>query len=80
MPRAASDQIALFGRRSFWPEPKASPDSPICAATGANDQDVNDLLLRSPTENDAPLANSQSPEALRSAEALDVTIGELADR
>lgn len=46
----------------------------------SNSEDVDHLLIRSPIEEDAPLADSEAPEALGSAEALDIAIGKLADR
>jgi hypothetical protein len=62
------------------PELKAAPDSLIRAATGANGQDIDHLLARSSIEEDAPLADAESPEALRSAETFDVAVGKLTDR
>jgi hypothetical protein len=49
--------------------PAARPDSEY----------VDHLLLRSPIEEDAPLSDAESPEALRAAEALDVAVGKPAD-
>jgi hypothetical protein len=63
-----------------WSIDQAAPDSPIRAATGANGEDIDHLLARSSIEEDAPLSDAESPEALRSAEAFDVAVGKLTDR
>jgi hypothetical protein len=54
--------------------------SPIGAASRSNRQDIDHLLARSSIEEDAPLADAESPEELRSAETFDVAVGKLADR
>lgn len=52
----------------------------VCAPSRPDSQDVNYLLFRPPIEDDAPLADAQSPKAFGSAEAFDVAVGESADR
>jgi hypothetical protein len=53
--------------------------SPVCATARANGQDIDHLLLRSPIEEDAPLADAEPPEALRAAEAFDIALRKLPD-
>ena len=52
---------------------------PICATSRPDSEDVDHLLLRSPIEEDAPLADAEPPEALRAAEAFDIALRKLAD-
>lgn len=52
----------------------------VSAASRQNRQDINHLLAGSTIEENAPLANAESPEALWPAKALDVTLGKPANR
>lgn len=52
---------------------------PVGAASRANCENVDHLLLRSPIEEDAPLADAEPPETLRATEAFDIALRKLAD-
>lgn len=45
----------------------------------SNSEDVDHLLIQSPIEEDAPLADAEAPEALRATEAFDIALRKLAD-
>ena len=53
--------------------------SPVSAASRSNRQDIDYLFARSSIKEDAPLADAEAPEALRTAEVFDVAVGKLAD-
>lgn len=52
----------------------------VCAAARSNGENVDDSLLRTSIEDDAPLADSESPESFWSLQALDVTVRKPTDR